>query len=207
MTAVGELSGLWCSGVQDGIRLGRNVWDQSGAVAVPAKSIFVPASPEFGGLRATRFGIDDDDDVTANLVATADTIGFRHTFGAFIGLDHADEGPVPAMPLIEQGILYVYCQGLADEQYQIDASIVREGFIASLTCRSALSAIRHNNPSAPPPCSTGYDSAAASSTSQQPWNDPRSAWSRGPRTAGGRWSLRLNGQAGHAAVPSVAARV
>lgn len=49
------------------------------------------------------------------------------------------------MPEIEHAIVPAYRDGLAAEGWPLDDHIVREGFIASLSCRSALSAI-------PSPC-------------------------------------------------------
>ena len=67
-----------------------------------------------------------------------------------IGLAHADELPAVALPSVEDAIVPAYHQGLADEGCQLDQSIVREGFVASLICRSALSAIPFPDPAQQP---------------------------------------------------------
>lgn len=67
-----------------------------------------------------------------------------------IGLAHADELPVDELSAVEQCILPSYRQGLSDEGWQLDHQVVREGFIASLICRSALSAIPFPAPGLPP---------------------------------------------------------
>ena len=63
-----------------------------------------------------------------------------------IGLAHADELPAEAMPSVERAIVPAYCEGLTEERYRHDESIVREGFVGSLICRSALSAIPFPDP-------------------------------------------------------------
>ena len=67
-----------------------------------------------------------------------------------IGLAHADELPAEAMPSVERAIVPAYCKGLTEEQYRHDESIVREGFVGSLICRSALSAIPFPDPAQQP---------------------------------------------------------
>ena len=67
-----------------------------------------------------------------------------------IGLAHADELPAAALPSVEEAIVPAYHQGLLDEGCQLDQSIVREGFVGSLICRSALSAIPFPDPAQQP---------------------------------------------------------
>jgi hypothetical protein len=67
-----------------------------------------------------------------------------------IGLAHADELEVGAMPSIEQAILPAYRDGLDAEGWQLPEKTVRDGFIGTLICRSALSAIPFVTPGSPP---------------------------------------------------------
>jgi hypothetical protein len=70
-----------------------------------------------------------------------------------IGLAHADELPAAALPTIEEAIVPAYHEGLNDEGCRIDQSLVREGFVGSLICRSALSAIPFPTPAPQQPVS------------------------------------------------------
>lgn len=67
-----------------------------------------------------------------------------------IGLAHADELEIDAMPEIERAIVRAYCDGLAAEGWSLAEHVVREGFVGSLICRSALSAIPFPAPGPPP---------------------------------------------------------
>ena len=66
-----------------------------------------------------------------------------------IGLVHADVLPPDILPSIEAVIVPAYRQGLEDEGFTVDESTVREGFVGSVVCRSALSAIPFPGPATP----------------------------------------------------------
>jgi hypothetical protein len=66
-----------------------------------------------------------------------------------IGLAHADELPVEALPAIAGAIVSSYRSGLLAEDCDIDEETVRQGFVGSLVCRSALSAIPFPSPGTP----------------------------------------------------------
>ncbi len=67
-----------------------------------------------------------------------------------IGLVHADELPPQTLPAVEQAIVPAYHRGLEEEGCRVDQATVREGFVGSLICRSALSAIPFTTPAQQP---------------------------------------------------------
>ena len=67
-----------------------------------------------------------------------------------IGLAHADELPAEAMPAIARAIVPAYRDGLLAEDCSLDEETVRQGFVGSLICRSALSAIPFPSPGQQP---------------------------------------------------------
>lgn len=66
-----------------------------------------------------------------------------------IGLVHADVLTPDILPSIEAFIVPAYRQGLEDEGFRVDESTVLEGFVGSVVCRSALSAIPFPGPATP----------------------------------------------------------
>jgi hypothetical protein len=67
-----------------------------------------------------------------------------------IGLAHADILGVDELPAIADAIVPAYLEGLRAEGFSVPDDVVRTGFIGSITCRSALSAIPFPGPGVPP---------------------------------------------------------
>ena len=58
-----------------------------------------------------------------------------------VGLAHAGETDPGELPAIDAAIMPGYLDGLADEGYQVDAGLVRAGYLGGLAVRSALCAL------------------------------------------------------------------
>ena len=58
-----------------------------------------------------------------------------------VGLAHAGQLDVDALPAVHDAVLPAYTAGLADEGLRVDGDVVRFGFHAALVVRSAFSAL------------------------------------------------------------------
>jgi hypothetical protein len=58
-----------------------------------------------------------------------------------VGLAHAGQLDVDALPAVRDAVLPAYTAGLADEGLRVDGDVVRFGFHAALVVRSAFSAL------------------------------------------------------------------
>jgi hypothetical protein len=61
-----------------------------------------------------------------------------------VGLAHAGQLDVDALPAVHDAVLPAYVAGLADEGLRVAADVVRFGFHAALVVRSAFSALPHD---------------------------------------------------------------
>ncbi len=73
-----------------------------------------------------------------------------------IGLAHAGQLDIDALPTVHDAVLPAYTAGLADEGMRVDEDIVRFGFHAALVVRSAFSALPLHQLTDPP----AHDNAA-----------------------------------------------